>query len=77
MSTILAIDLGKYNSIPCWYDSITHEAVYRTVATTPELLRSELQRQLITTVVIEASSQAGWVSELCHHGRIDRRTNPR
>lgn len=65
MSTILAIDLGKYNSIFCWYQSATHEAVYRSAATTPESLRSELQRQPVSTVVIEACSQAGWVSDLC------------
>ena len=66
MSTILVIDLGKYNSILCWYEVESRQAVYRSVSTTPELLRPELQRQAVSTVVIEACSQAGWVSDLCH-----------
>ena len=65
MSTILAIDLGKFNSILCWYEVESRQAVYRSITTTPDSLRAELQRQPITTVVIEACSQAGWVSDLC------------
>ena len=65
MSTILSIDLGKYKSILCWYEVKSRQAEYRSIATTPEVLRAELQRQPVTTVVIEACSQAGWVSDLC------------
>jgi hypothetical protein len=36
MSTILAVDLGKYNSVACWYEPDTRSAAYRTVATTPD-----------------------------------------
>jgi transposase len=64
-TTILAIDLGKYNSVLCWYDSDTRDERYRTVATTPNQLRRELTRQFVTGVVFEACSQAGWVHDLC------------
>jgi transposase len=65
MSTILAIDLGKYNSVLCWYEAATSAAVFRPAATTPDDLRRELLRQPGVTVVCEACSQAGWVHDLC------------
>ncbi len=64
-STILAIDLGKYNSVLCWYQPEDRNAAFRTVATTPEVLRHELTGQAVAPVVFEACSQAGWVHDLC------------
>src|SRR5262245_54963318 len=63
-STILAIDLGKFNSVLCWYDPDARATSFRTVATTPDDLRRELLRQPGVTVVCEACSQAGWVHDL-------------
>jgi len=70
MRTILAVDLGKYNSVLCWYQSDTRSAAFRTVATTPEDLRRELTRQPVSPVVFEACSQAGWVHDLCEELRL-------
>lgn len=33
---ILARDLGRFNSVRCWYDPATRIAEFRTVPTTPE-----------------------------------------
>jgi transposase len=63
--TILAVDLGKFNSVLCWYESVSRVASFRSVRTTPEELRRELMRQAVTSVVCEACSQAGWVHDLC------------
>jgi transposase len=63
--TILAIDLGKFNSVFCWYELANKATEFRTVATTPEKLREVLLRRPNVTVVIEACSPAGWVSDLC------------
>jgi transposase len=63
--TILAIDLGKFNSVLCWFDSTTKATTFRTVPTTPEKLREAMVRQPGVTVVVEACSPAGWVSDLC------------
>ena len=65
MSTILAIDLGKYNSVFCWLDPNSGEVNYRTAKTTPTMMRTELTRQPVKRVVIEACSPAGWVHDLC------------
>ena len=33
---VLAVDLGKFNSVFCWYDLATKATVFRTVPSTPE-----------------------------------------
>jgi transposase len=66
MSTIiLAIDLGKFNSVLCWYEPKTHAVEFRSIKTTPSELHRELVRQPVERVVIEACSAAGWVHDLC------------
>ena len=64
-TTILAIDLGKYNSVLCWYKPDARTMTFRTVATTPADLQRELVRCPVAQVVFEACSQAGWVHDLC------------
>ena len=64
-TTILAIDLGKFNSVLCWYEPGTREAAFRTARTTPADLDRELTRQPVAAVVFEACSQAGWVHDCC------------
>ena len=53
-NTILAIDLGKFNSVLCHFDPETRGASFRTVKSTPAILRAELLRQPVVSVVIEA-----------------------
>ncbi|MFO0805075.1 MAG: IS110 family transposase [Gemmataceae bacterium] len=65
MTTILALDLGKFNSVLCWYEPDSRRSVFRTVKTTHDELRRELTRQPVSQVVFEACSQAGWVHDLC------------
>jgi transposase len=67
---ILAIDLGKFNSVLCWFDPHTRTATFRTVASTPPELRRELTRQPVVPVVFEACSQAGWVHDLCEELKL-------
>jgi hypothetical protein len=64
-SPILAIDLGKFNSVLCWYDPGARAERFRTAPTTPDDLRRELTRQPVARAVFEACSQAGWVHDLC------------
>ncbi len=63
--SILAVDLGKFNSVFCWYDLASKATTYRTAPTTPEKIREALLRHPGVTVVVEACSPAGWVSDLC------------
>ena len=58
-------DVGRYNSVACWYNPRTRVAEFRTLQTTPEEVRSILTREPVSAVVFEACSQAGWVRDLC------------
>ena len=70
-ATILAVDLGKFNSVLCWYQPQTRSTAFRTVKTSPENLRRELARGPVAQVVFEACSQAGWVHDLCAELGLD------
>jgi len=64
-TTILAVDLGKFNSVLCWFEPESRRSAFRTVKTNHDDLRRELTRQPVAQVVFEACSQAGWVHDLC------------
>jgi transposase len=64
-TAILALDLGKFNSVLCWYEPESRTAEFRTVRSSAAELRVELLRQPVKLVVFEACSQAGWVHDLC------------
>src|SRR5437868_6522881 len=65
MSIILAIDLGKFKSVACEFDDASGEVAFATWATSPAVVRAELQRRTVDRVIIEACSPAGWVHDLC------------
>ncbi len=44
MDTILAVDLGKFNSVVCLYDPATTQHSFITVQTTPQAIRDLLSR---------------------------------
>src|ERR1700683_4268645 len=62
---ILAIDLGKFNSVCCWYEPESKHCDYATVKTNGSDFRRVLQRRPVSRVVFEAGSPAGWVHDLC------------
>lgn len=65
MTSILAIDLGKYKSMACVYrpEAGTHE--FEAVPTRPQALHDLIVTRSPDRVVIEAGNQAGWVKDLC------------
>jgi hypothetical protein len=58
---ILAIDLGKFHSVFCWYDTASKKTEFRKVSTFPDSFREILPGKPCARVVLEACSQAGWV----------------
>ena len=62
---ILAIDLGKFNSMICLFDSATGEHTFQTVNSTRGYLQVVLKTGKPDLVVMEACSASGWVSDLC------------
>lgn len=64
MTKILAIDLGKFKSVACMYQTTTAQHTFETLATRPQAIHDLLAEQMPDRVVMEIGSQAGWVSDL-------------
>ena len=64
MTRIVAIDLGKFKSVACTYDSETAESSFRTVATTPAALHELFVELQPEQIVIEICGIAGWIHDL-------------
>ena len=72
--TILAIDLGKFNSVFCAFDVATKTTAFRSIETTPANFRDAIARQPSVTVVGGSLvvGVRGWpVDRMRRAGRID------
>lgn len=69
---IVAMDLGKSNSVACVYEHSTGGATHRfeTLASTPGTVAGLLERESPARVVIEIGPSAGWVCDLCRARNI-------
>ncbi|MEX0774389.1 MAG: transposase [Phycisphaeraceae bacterium] len=65
MTTILAIDLGKFKSVACIYAAQTGEHTFGTIPTTPAAMNDLIVDVQPDRVVIEVGPAAGWVKDLC------------
>jgi transposase len=67
---ILALDLGKFNSVLCDYDPATGQHRFQSLATTPAVIRELLvsftggDAAASTLVVMETCDVAGWVHDI-------------
>jgi transposase len=68
---ILAIDLGKFNSMCCFFDTETQQYRFQVAATTRAYLSSLLANHKIDLVVMEACGPSGWISDLCQEYEIE------
>ena len=62
---ILAIDLGKYNSVACLFNITTNQSEFETIATQRWAFEQLLNQTKPDQVVIETSSITGWVHDFC------------
>ncbi len=65
MSTILGLDLGKFKSLACLYDTETTAARFPTIHTDPPGLKKLLEAERPALVVFETCTVAGWVADTC------------
>jgi transposase len=66
MGNILAIDLGKFNSAVCIFDSSSLKSKFKTVRTRKQIMHdlfAEFQGQ-IGIVLFETGSQMGWMADI-------------
>jgi transposase len=61
---ILAIDLGKFNSVACLLDTDTNQSKFETLATQRWAFEQLLNKTQPNQVLIETSSISGWVHDL-------------
>jgi len=69
ITRILALDLGKFNSVLCRYDPATHVHHFVSAATTPQtihdlLIGHQTPDPSQTLLVIETCDVAGWVYDI-------------
>jgi len=62
---ILALDLGKFKSVSCCFDTEQQTTEYWTFSTDRSYLTKVVQQYQPQLVVIEACSIAAWVHDLC------------
>ena len=61
---ILALDLGKYKTVGCAYESESGDYQFKRTFTTRESLQRLVQEIKPARVVIEICSLAGWIYDL-------------
>jgi transposase len=71
MSTILAIDLGKFKSVACIYRAQDGQHHFRTLPTLPAAMHDLIVEVQPDRVVIEIGSAAGWVKDMCQALEIE------
>src|SRR3954470_7926214 len=71
MSAIIGLDLGKFKSVACLYDTETTAARFTTVPTDPDGLKALLAAERPGLVVFETCTVAGWVADMCSELGLD------
>jgi len=66
---ILALDLGKFNSVCCLFDSKTRKTKFVTTPTTREHFDVIFQDTKCDLVVMEACGPSGWINDLAQEYR--------
>jgi transposase len=62
---ILAMDLGKNNTVVCFYDSLSDKHKYEKIKTTPQRMHDLIVGYSPDRVVFEICSAAGWLYDIC------------
>jgi len=61
---ILALDLGKFNTMCCFFDTATRKHRFLTAATDSAYLTTVFKNEKIDLVVVEACGPSGWINDL-------------
>ncbi|MBB3210726.1 hypothetical protein FHS27_006574, partial [Rhodopirellula rubra] len=61
---ILALDLGKFNSAACLFDSQTRKTQFLTTPTTRDCFNTLFESQRADLVVMEACGPSGWINDV-------------
>jgi len=61
---ILAIDLGKYKSVFCMYETVTNNHKFGTVKTSPQDIHDLITEKNPDRIVFEIGTAAGWITDI-------------
>ena len=61
---ILALDLGKFKTMCCFFDTETRKHEFLNAATDRNYLTTVFQKHKIDLVVMEACGPSGWINDL-------------
>ena len=61
---ILALDLGKFNTMCCFFDTKTRKHHFLSAATERNYLTTVFKKHKIDLVVMEACGPSGWINDL-------------
>jgi transposase len=61
---ILALDLGKFNTMCCFFDSKTRKHTFLNAATDRSYLQTIFKTHQVDLVVMEACGPSGWINDL-------------
>ncbi|TWU27954.1 IS110 family transposase [Novipirellula artificiosorum] len=61
---ILALDLGKFNSVCCFFDTKTRKSRFLTTPTERQHIASVLKNAKVDLVVMESCGPSGWINDL-------------
>lgn len=67
---ILSMDLGKFNTACCFYDTRNHQYRFETIRTRRNHVEHALRLENIDLVVMEACGPSGWISDVCQEKRL-------
>lgn len=62
---ILSMDLGKFNTVCCLYDTRNRKYSFQTIATKRSHIDHLLESHPADLVVMEACGPSGWISDVC------------
>jgi transposase len=61
---ILALDLGKFNTMCCFFDTATRQVRFLTASTCPRYFTTLFKSEKFDIVVMEACGPSGWINDL-------------
>jgi transposase len=64
---ILALDLGKFNTMCCFFDSKTRKHSFLNAATDRQFLATLFKKNKVDLVVMEACGPSGWIYDLAQN----------
>lgn len=66
----LSVDLGKFTSVACFFETTTQKYRFETIQTKESHVRHLLKTEGIDLVVMEACGPSGWIHDICEEKEL-------